>query len=117
MLDDLEANVHEVVLIPAGDPQHSGHKIRVAQSHNCDWYRKFSGLYTNCRGIGRKRMKRARTFILKSNTARTLRRMIDGNFEGVQAERLIRFIDDVRGRRKVSRNRSEVSTLDPDFSF
>lgn len=63
MFDELLKGSHEVVLVPAEDPQHSEHKVRVVQSHNAFWYRKFAAESVSCRGIGRKRMKRPRTFI------------------------------------------------------
>ncbi len=39
LLHDLEENRLEVVLIPAPEPMHRGHKIRAVQNSNPDWYR------------------------------------------------------------------------------
>src|SRR3989338_7794172 len=39
LLHELEENRLEVVLIPAPDPQHHGHKIRAVQNSNPSWYR------------------------------------------------------------------------------
>lgn len=39
MLWELQNNRLEVALVPAPEPKFEGHKIRVAISQNCDWFR------------------------------------------------------------------------------
>ena len=41
LYDELDKKRLEVVLIPAPDPQHAGHKIRLAVNHNPKWYSQF----------------------------------------------------------------------------
>jgi hypothetical protein len=103
LLMDLESGLHEVVLVPAPEPRHSGHQVRALQYANAAWYSDFAGEHCNCRGIGRKRMKRPRTFIRKDRTASTLQRMIAGDFSGVQAARLIDWIDRKRENHRYAR--------------
>jgi len=38
LYQEFMSNKLKVVLIPAPSPQHAGHKIRIAQSHNPEWY-------------------------------------------------------------------------------
>lgn len=119
MLDELESNFHEVVLVPPMYEMNSGGKLRAVQSHNAAWYRAYAGQFTNCRGIGQKRMKRPRTYVLKSQVAAALRRIIAGDYERgrfVEVDRLLRFIDNHRERRRRNRERVSVS-LDEDFRF
>lgn len=55
LLRDLKNNPMRVILIPAPDPQHSGHKIRVVESRPPAWY------FRTCYSIkGRKTFKRHR---------------------------------------------------------
>lgn len=116
MLDELEGSFHEVVLVPAPDPQHSEHKIRLCHMQNCEWYRKFAALYTNCRGMPPKHMRRPRTFVRKDRTAATLRRMIDGNFSGVQAERLVDFITRLRVKHRNRKQKVRLEFSQAEFS-
>jgi hypothetical protein len=60
MLDELERNYHEVVLIPAPEAMHSGHKVRALQYANAAWYSKFAQENVSIRGRGRKVYKRPR---------------------------------------------------------
>src|SRR5258706_14904404 len=83
LLDELENGMHEVVLIPAPYPRHSGHQIRALQYSNAAWYSKFAAQFVNCRGIGPKRMRRARKFIKRSCCEESLRRMLAGDFRGI----------------------------------
>jgi hypothetical protein len=106
MLNELDQGSHEVVLIKAPDPQHSTHMVRIVQSHNADWYRLLAEQFTNCRGIGHKRMKRPRTFLKKVRIRRALERMIAGDFSGVHAERLVDFIEMYRSNRRTRRRGS-----------
>lgn len=93
LLMELQNGLHEVILIPAPDPQHSTHCVRVAQYQNADWYRKFVALHTNCRGRGKRQMKRPRTFISRKYVELALNRMLAGDFSGVYATRLVEFIE------------------------
>ncbi len=38
---DLETNFNRITLVPAPEPRHNGHKIRVQESANPGWYRRF----------------------------------------------------------------------------
>jgi len=92
MLFELENSHFEVVLVPAPEPRHSMHQVRALQSANPAWYSRFTAQYVNCRGIGKKRMTRPRTYIVKRLTIAALKRMLDGDMNGIYAERLIGFI-------------------------
>ena len=49
MYDELQTHKLEVILIPASESMHSGHKIRVAANHNPEWYRDLCEKYqSNC---------------------------------------------------------------------
>lgn len=106
MLDELEGNYHEVVLIPAPDPMHSGHKVRATQYANARWYQKFNQEYVSIRGRGRKVYKRPRTYIIRGHTIKALQRMIAGNFEGVYADRLIQFVEHFRANHRYKKNQN-----------
>ena len=94
MLNELTGSRFEVVLIPAPEPKHSGHKIRAKQEGNPAWYSCFVAQYTNCRGIGRKKMKRPRTYIKKEWIVGALKNIIKGKLPLTpNMERLIRFIE------------------------
>lgn len=100
-LDDLDAfGPLEVGLVPAGEPKHSEHKIRVAVQSNPAWYSRFVAKYTNCRGRGRKRMIRPRTFINRKQVVEALRRIRDGEPGGIYVERLRAEIRATIERRK-----------------
>lgn len=79
--DSLLTHRIEVVLIPAPQPKHRGHKIRVAVSHNPPWYSRLA----QARGMS-KRMHQGGT--LRKRTLKALQRMIDGWFDprGLEAE-------------------------------
>lgn len=110
MLFELENSYFEVVLIPAPERRHSGHQVRALQSANPAWYSRFAAQHVNCRGIGRKRMKRPRTFIKKSDTIRALQRLLDGDENGVYAQRLLTFISHEVERKRAS---ATPKTYDP----
>lgn len=94
MLNELESTPGlEVVLMPAPDPRHSRHCIRAVQWQNPRWYSRFVSQYTNCRGTGRKRMKRPRTYIDRRRVGTALQRIVDGRPSGVYCDRLIDFIN------------------------
>lgn len=113
MFNDLENSFFEVVLIPAPDPQHSEHKVRAVQYANPLWYSKLCGLYTSTRGKGRKRMKRPRTIINRSNTFRALNAMIDGRDAGIYGDRLAGLVEFELSRRRVKRGRiKDAGNLD-----
>lgn len=92
----------EVCLVPAPDAKHSTHSIRVACSQNPPWYRRFAAKYENCRGRGRKQMKRPRTFIDRRLVPAALQRIIDGRPSGVYCERLLTEIELTIAREKPS---------------
>jgi hypothetical protein len=85
MLNELNASYFEVGLCPAPFPKHSGHSIRVSFSHNPLWYSRLCSNHTSKRG----RMKRPRTYIVRSRVVFALERIIDGRGEGIYYERII----------------------------
>lgn len=93
-LADLESTSHEVVLIPAPEKKHGGHQIRALQFANPQWYTRFNEQFMSRRGRGRKRMKRARTFIKKEYLIAELRRLLEvgDNWGGLYIERITEFI-------------------------
>lgn len=94
MRDELMDSYHEVVLVP-GEFEYGGggRMLRALQSANAVWYQKFNQQYTSIRGRGRKRYKRARTFIVRSEVIKALDRMLEGDFSKVYAERLLVFVE------------------------
>lgn len=111
MLYELEGAYFEVVLIPAPDPQHSGHKVRALQSGNPKWYSVFCSRYMSCRGIGRKKMKRARTFIDKRRSVSSLERVSKGEVSTPYDERFIKFI-----RERIEERKTETQEFNPEES-
>lgn len=103
MFKDLENSFFEVVLIPAPDPQHSEHKVRAVRYANPLWYSKLCRTYCSIRGRGRKRMKRERTIINRTNTSRALQRMIDGQDAGIYGDRIADLVEKELSRRRVRR--------------
>lgn len=93
MLDELRAGRHEVVLVAVPEERHSGHKMRVLASSNASWYSDFCSRFLNCRGIGRKRMKRPRTYIKKEHVDRALEKMAEtGEVTTINQERLADYL-------------------------
>lgn len=80
----------EVCLVPAADQKHgSSRMLRVAMNQNPPWYRRFAAKFENCRGIGKKRMRRPRTFIDRRLVIPALQRIIEGKPTGLYCERLL----------------------------
>jgi hypothetical protein len=72
--------------------------IRVVVSQNTKWYQDFCSSYQNYSWVYRngkrtKRQKRYRTIIKRCDTISTLKRMINGNFQGEYATRLMEFVE------------------------
>lgn len=88
MYHELCESEHLVVLVPAEEERHHGHKLRALASGNAAWYTRFNRNFMNARG----KMLRARTFISKKYTLLALERMLKGNLTGVYAARLLWFI-------------------------
>jgi hypothetical protein len=65
LLGDLVSNTPSVILVPAPDPRHSGHKVR--KSLNPKWY---LGLYNNAPYCKRQRVLDALTRIANGNDKR-----------------------------------------------
>lgn len=90
-LNELESNYLEVVLIPDRE-QIRGGMIRVVQSQNAEWYRKFCSQH----GSNRKdlyRWSKHKTSIKRQHTRRALRELIDGKCETPYAKMLKPFIE------------------------
>lgn len=112
-LHELEEAQFMVILVPPREQMNTGHMNRACVSQNPEWYRKFCAENVSCRGIGRKKMKRARTFIHKDRTISALRQFIDSNRRGgIQIERLIDFI-----WRQVKNERCRTKIQFDDFPF
>jgi hypothetical protein len=105
MLDELESNSFEVVLIPAPDPKHSDHQIRVLQSGNPAWYSRLCSENVSIRGIGHKRQKRPRTFIKRSWVIRALKKIVAG--EPNDQEYCVKLIDLIRAEQAQARRRRQ----------
>ena len=88
LVNDLEKNKLSVVLVPAPDPRHHSHKIRVAASHNPTWY---SDLYWSYNHFRRDKSIKALNRIINEkdefqvydNIYRTLihERLIEGDYD------------------------------------
>lgn len=102
-----------VCLVPAREG--SG-KLRAVMTQNPPWYQRFVSRFENCRGIGRKRTRRPRTFISRVRTVTALKRILAGNRSGVYAERLLEFIGrELTNERSSRRAASQpVDPYDPD---
>lgn len=98
MADELRSAQFEVVLIAAGEPQHSGQKLRALQFANPQWYSALCDQFTSCRGRGRKRMKRPRTYIVKTSAVAALEQIAGGRRSGVYIERMIDLIRELIAR-------------------
>lgn len=108
MLFDLDAyGGLEVVLVPAPEPKHHGHSIRVCQSQNAPWFRKFTNEYQVCYG----REKRARPkFIDKRRVRTALEKIVADRARGVYCERLIAWIErEIRRERYRRRIEREIT--------
>jgi len=88
MLFELESNCLEVVLVPASEQRHDGHRARAVQYANAAWYRKFCALYSSNR-----KGSKVRTRIKRRETIAALKRIIEGETKGVYVERILNFID------------------------
>ncbi len=77
-LVDLEQQQNRIILIPAPDPHFEGHKIRVIESRNPQWYIEFGASY----------WKGDRQFTLKrSRVVQALQRVVKGRVRGNGHER------------------------------
>ena len=74
MLNELESHQLQVALVPAKEPKHSMHFIRVAVDKNPKWYRGLCSRYPSSR-----RRPKFDTKIRRYDTLRTLTRLLDGN--------------------------------------
>lgn len=83
----------QVCLVPPREETNVGAMIRAAYSQNPVWFRKFAAKFENCRGIGRKRMQRPRTYIDRRRIPNALRKIIEGRPAGIYCERLLSFIE------------------------
>jgi len=86
MAEELESSYPETIKIPGRE----GGYIRVPVAVNAEWYRVFCGLFT----APRRRYPKPRTIIRRCDCLRALRRLAEGNQDGVYAERLIEFAQD-----------------------
>ena len=74
MADDLERNDLVVSLVPAPEPNHVGHCIRVVESRNPEWYRQLCQRHTSHRSPHH----RPRTKWRKRDAIRLCRRLAAG---------------------------------------
>lgn len=87
MLWDLEANYLFVILTPAPEQRHANHCIRTVEAQNPKWYQDFCALYPSSR-----KGTKTRTRINRRETIKWLKRIIEGETEGVYVEKLLEFI-------------------------
>ena len=72
-LVDLEQNRNRIILVPAPEPQFEGHKIRVVESRNPDWYIEY----------GKAFWPEPRQFALKRRrVVKALQRVVKGRVRG-----------------------------------
>jgi hypothetical protein len=72
---------------------------RMVCGQNTKWYQDFCAAYQSCAWIYRngkktKLKKRPRTFIKRCHTIAALKRMINGDFRGEYATRLMEFVEE-----------------------
>lgn len=93
MYYELLHNHLEVVLIPSFDPDVAmrGGKIRIAVSHNAQWYQEFCADYPKRRSVPRFR-KLPDTAIKRAHTLRALQEIANGKAETLYAQRLLPVI-------------------------
>lgn len=114
MLNDLSYQTHSVVLIPAPDPKHSGHKIRAVENSNPAWYSELAARFTSIRGIGPKRYDRPRTQIKRGHVTRALNRIVENRaIDSDYCRRLLAYIDEILNR-EAARKLSDTAELTPD---
>lgn len=111
MLNDLDNSSFEVVLIPAPEPRHVGHKVRAVQSQNPPWYSALCRQYQSIRGRGRKRYQKPRTFIKRCKVRAGLVRIIEGDYRGVDVDRLVRLIEKIRSRNRAKKELRRAGIL------
>lgn len=89
----LETNQLEVVLIPAPDPRHVEHKIRVVNNQNPCWYQRMA----KRRGFD-KRSHKKRYGPLRQYVIKALKRVVSGWFDpiGLEGEILEEIRRDIR---------------------
>jgi hypothetical protein len=109
LLAELEGARLDVVLIPAPEPRHSGHCIRVAAEYNADWYRELCAEYQSSRR--RNRLNDNDTRIKRKDTIRALERALAGHFESAYVDRLMPFI-----RERMKEMRGGGATVMPNRS-
>ena len=88
LLDDLQAHFPETCKVPG---RHGGY-IRVPVSVNACWYRRLCSRHK----VGRRRYPKPRTIIKRCHTIKALHRIIAGNTDGVYAERLMPFVEEMQ---------------------
>ena len=100
MLYELEYNRLEVLLVPAPDPAHVGHMVRMVEHCNVDWYRELCGMYKSNRNSRKGRFnKHGDTKIKRQHILSVLRRMANGEeFECKYKEFLVDVAKNMKER-------------------
>lgn len=90
-LKDLEQHQNRIVLVPAPQPSFDGHKIRMVESRNPDWYIQF----------GKEYWPRPREFTLKrARVVKALERVVKGRVRGNGHEKdLLKCLKEERQKR------------------
>jgi len=91
LIRSLEAKRLRVSLVPAPDPRHSGHKVRVVEEQNSAWYRDLCQDYISSRRI-HPSCKKTKTAIKRAHTLRALRKISQGHRGGLYIERLMPIV-------------------------
>lgn len=85
----LETSENKIALVPAPDPRHSMHKIRVVEQTNPDWYRDLAADYGFSDRPGRGRKCKQSWPPLRQQVLAALRRLSSGWFDPIARDALL----------------------------
>jgi hypothetical protein len=106
LLDELEANMLEVVLIPDQQSASYGNDfrmLRAAQSRNADWYRKLCKQHSSNRRFV-DRWREDKTKIKRRRTIEALNEILNYRYDTPYAQMLISFINAEYPKREYKRH-------------
>jgi len=94
MYAELAEHSLEVILVPAPEPKHCGHCIRVAADRPPQWFSELSGRYLYRKG----RQKPRPSFIKRQESLRALQEIANGHVRTIYAQRwyqeVVRLLSD-----------------------
>src|SRR5690349_18418617 len=91
LYNDLLENKQEIVLIPAPEPRHSEHKIRVVQNRPPKWFSKFVNQFTK----STKKYPRVRPKVYRREVLIGLSKLSNGENNSCICMRLQKFIENM----------------------